>query len=293
MPDLGGGGVTDYEVGFGACNTGQSDTGKNAIGTIMDAAAVAVAGINTAAAIKMADWQYDIAKQYLDISKWWRNYYNSTYRPWEDVELEEAKALELELPLYDTMVGRSRTYGRLQFKGMAERSAQCTSEYCTGLRGALIKDVMVSEATVLSELSNLGYRNERAYVEARNDVRWKRREETINRGRNLPAGNVQFMQLAYGIFGSLGKQAAMGASGAIGYLGYSWNRNETQFPTLYTGQVSTSQTARTAPTPSTTAPVTSPAPVAAPQAPQGSYRSGVFFPADGSIGQAIGAGNGM
>lgn len=261
------------------CNTGQTDTGKSYIGTIMDAMAVAVAGINTAAAIKMADWQYDIAKQYLDIAKWWRNYYNSTYKPWEDVELREAWELQPETPYYDTAVGRARTYGRLQFKGLAERSVQCTSEYCTGLREALLKDVLNSEATALSQLSNMGYRNERAYVEARNDVRWKRREETLNRGRSLPANNVQFMQLAFGIFGDLGKQAGLGAAGAVGYLGYSWNKNETMYPTLYRG------TAYKRPVPEQP---TTPVSYTPPEEPRGSYRSGVFFPASGGPGQATG-----
>ena len=258
----------------GACNHGQTNSGKNLVGTIMNAAAVAVATINTLAAIEIADKQYDIAKQYLDIAKWWRNYYNSTYKPWEDKELEEAWALEKEPPLYDITVGRTRTYGRLQFKGLAEKSIQCTSEYCTGLREALLKDVLNSEATTLAALSNMGYRNERAYIEARDDVRWQRRVEVTNRGRDLVANNIQFAKLAFGIFGDLGKQAGLGAAGAVRYLGYSWNKNETQYPTLMRGQA-TAQ----APQEPTAAPAT-PAPQQ--PMPQPTVRSGVVFGDDGT-----------
>lgn len=238
----------------------------------MEAAAIAVALLNTGAATYLATQQYEIAKDYLDIAKWWRNYYNSTYRPWEDKELEEAWALKEIDPIYDTIVGRTRTYGRLQFKGLAEKSIQCTSEYCTGLREALLKDVINSEATAMAALSNLGYRNERAYVEARNDVRWERRMETLNRGRDMIAQNIQFSKLAFGIFGDLGKQAGLGAAGAVRYLGYSWNKNETQYPTLQRGLATVQPVAATVP--------------AQPAPQQPVIRSGVVFDTPDGVGRA-------
>jgi len=221
----------------GKCAVGVSDSGKSTAASILEAAAIAVAGYNTAAAIYYATKQYDIAKDYLDIAKWWRNYYNSTYKPWEDQELAEAWALAREKPFYDITVGRTRNYGNLEFKGMAEKSMQCTSAYCTGLRAALLKDVVNAHSMALGALSNMGFRNERAYVDARDDVRWKRRENVLNRGRDMIAENIQFSNLAAGIYGDLAAQAGQAASGAIGYLGYSFNKNETQFPTLMRGVV--------------------------------------------------------
>lgn len=215
------------------CAKGVTNTGKSLFGSIMDVAAVAVAGYNTAMAIQIADLQYEIAKDYLDIAKWWRRFYNDVYRPLEDIELAEAWALEPEEPMYDITIGRHKNYARLQYRGIADKTIQCTSPYCTGLRGALLKDVMTAEATTLAALSNMGYRSERAYVEARNAVRWERRREVLNRGRNMIAGNINFSNMAYGIFGNLGSQAQAGAAGAMRYLGYSWNKNETQYPMTY------------------------------------------------------------
>lgn len=260
----------DEGGGGSGCKHGQTNSNKFNIGSIMEAAAIAVALLNTGAATYLAAQQYEIAKDYLDIAKWWRNYYNSTYRPWEDQELEEAWALKEIDPIYDTIVGRTRTYGRLQFKGLAEKSIQCTSEYCTGLREALLKDVINSEATAMAALSNLGYRNERVYVEARNDVRWQRRMEVLNRGRDMIAQNIQFSKLAFGIFGDLGKQAGLGAAGAVRYLGYSWNKNETQYPTLQRGM----QVVETVTTPAKPAPQ------------QPVIRSGIVWDPGSDVGRA-------
>lgn len=220
------------------CAHGATDNGRGIVATLMNAAAIAAATTSTAAAIQMADLQWDIAKQYLDISKWWREYYNTVYRPVEDQELAEAWALPFTPPIYDTAMGRAQTFARLQFAGVADKSVQCTSPYCTGLRSALLKDVMNAEAAAVAAAANLGYRNERAYVTARDDVRWKRREQVLNRGRDMTANNVQFSSLAAGIFGDLGKQAGAAAGGALKYLGYQMNRNETQFPTMMRGRIS-------------------------------------------------------
>ena len=122
----------------------------------------------------------------------------------------------------------------------------------------------------MAALSNLGYRNERAYVEARNDVRWERRMETLNRGRDMIAQNIQFSKLAFGIFGDLGKQAGLGAAGAVRYLGYSWNKNETQYPTLARG-IETVETVTTPARP-------------APQQPV--IRSGIVWDTNSDVGRA-------
>ena len=201
------------------CKAGISDSGKNILGAILNLAALGVAGINTAAAIDMATQQYEIADDYYDIAKWWRDYYYNAYAPVENQELWEAQSLPIEEPLYDMAVGRAKTRARLQFKGMATKAMQCTSEYCTGLRQAFLRDMVIAEATAVAASAALGYRNERAYVTARNDVRWKRQFETVQRGRGFVANNVQYANLAFGIFGDLGKQAGAGAAGAIKYLG--------------------------------------------------------------------------
>lgn len=255
-----------------ACNHGQTDSGKNAIGTIMELAALAVAGINTAAAISMANQQYSIAKDYLDIAKWWRDYYNSVYKPWEDKELQEAWDYEEEEPEYDVTIGRTRTYAKIQFKGTDYQGIRCTSEYCTGLRAAMLKDALNAEATATAAMSNLGYNNEKAWVESRSDLRWKRILGVINRGRDMIAENVNFFNLAFNIFGDLTKQATLGAGGAIGFLGYSRNRRETMYPGLASQTVVTKVQKREQQQPQSQ--------------PQPTRRSGVIFDPGSSVGRA-------
>lgn len=214
------------------CNTGVTNTGKSLLGSIMQAAAIAVAVLNADAQRKMAKWQQEIAQDYLNIAKWYREFYNNTYRPGEDQELREAWAMEEYEPMYDVTIGRVRNYGRINMAGAASKAVRCTSPYCTGLRGAVLKDAKNVEATQLAAFSNMGYRIERAYMEAMNDVRWQRREQVLNRGRDMIAGNIKTSSLAAGIFGDLGQQAGAATGSALYYLGYNREKMDTSYPML-------------------------------------------------------------
>lgn len=217
---------------FTNCNTGVSNTGRITMGGLWAGLTAAMAAYNTGQAIHFATKQYDIAKQYLTISQWWNAYKANFFDPVEDEELNEAMNLTEETPYYDIARGRAQTAGRIRFKNAVNKAVQCTSEYCTGLRQQLLRDTLAQEATSIAALTGLGYRSERAYIEAQSDRRWKRMVATAQRGRGMQAPAVSYAQLAYGIYGNLGAQAGQGAQGAAALAGYMWNRNETIYPTL-------------------------------------------------------------
>lgn len=214
------------------CSPGIDNTGKSTLSLLWDIIPAVVAAYNTEEAIKFAMRQHEIAKEYLRISEWWRSYYNIYFRPVEDVELAESLSSTEETPFYDTMRGRAQTAGRIRFKNAAVKAAQCTSEYCTGLRQQIVFDTIDKEARTIDTLTGFGYRNERAYIESRSDVRWHRMMGTVHRGRDMQATAIDSAQLAFGIYGELGQQAAKGAEGAISAFAYMHNRNDTYYPGL-------------------------------------------------------------
>lgn len=215
------------------CPNGVTDAGRSWQAALWAGLSGVIAAYNTGQAIKFADKQHEIAKQYLKIAEWMLDYHKSAYRPVEDQELAEAMALKEEDPIYDVQRGRAQVAARIQAKGQADKQVQCTSEYCTGLRAVLLRDALAREATTVAALSELGYRNERAHIEARSDVRWQKMVNTAQRGRDMQANAVSYGQFAFGIFGDLGTQAAQGAAGAAGAFGYWRNRRETLYPTTY------------------------------------------------------------
>ena len=217
------------------CNPvhGVDDTNRSLFGKLLTLAAIGSAANNAAKAIEIATKEWDMAKKYYQISKNWYDYYNNFFAPGEDQEISEALALKDEPPEYEAAQGRARTSAMLAFRGLLRKAVRCTSKYCTGLRRDMMLEVSSAQTDALAMAEGLGYRNERAYLEARDDVRFSKQLNTAKRGRDLLADNVSLAKTAAGIYGSLFNQAWDGLAGAGQYLGYYAERNQPSYPTEY------------------------------------------------------------
>lgn len=229
------------------CNPkrGVADKDRNLFATILQAAAIASAGYNAYKAYDIAMQEWEMAKKYWRIAQNWLDYYRNAYAPVEDQELAEAMALPVEEPEYEAARGLARNSAWIDFKGKLRDAMRCTSRYCTGLRSDMVMRIMEAQAEAVSLADGLGYRNERAYIEARNDVRWSRRLETAKRGRDIIADVPSLGAASAGIYGSLWNQAWQGLQDAGMYLGYSGQRNDPAYPTTYlSGEMLTTGTHR-------------------------------------------------
>ena len=209
---------------------GPTDIGHSLYADLLAGAAILAAAYNSAKAVEIALDQWKMAKKYWEIAKWWLDHYKSHFAPVEDQEIEEALNLEHEEPEYETSRGRHRTVAHLRFKGTIRKAMKCTSEYCTGLRRDMLEQLMSAQAEALALADGLGYRNERAYVENREDVRFNKMLNTAKRGRDLFTGNVSMAKTAANAYGEAFEQAWAGLTGAGEYLGYMGNRNPTRYP---------------------------------------------------------------
>lgn len=217
-------------------NRGINDEQHSLFGTIISAAAVAAAAYNTVKAVELANEEWKMAKKYWRIAKNWLDYYNDYYAPAEDQELAEAVALEEPQPEYEAARGRARIIAMMEFRGVLDKAFRCTSRYCTGLRNDMLFELSAANANAVALADGLGYRNERAYIEARDDERFQRQFATAKRGRNMIADNVSLAKATAGIYGDLWNQTWQGIEGAGQYLGYYGSRQKTNYPTLYVEQ---------------------------------------------------------
>lgn len=219
-----------------ACNPirGQNDSGKVSVASVLEAAGLAAAGYNAYKAYDIAYAEYKLAKKYYQLAKNWLDYYRDYYAPVEDQEIREATNIPVTTADYETARGRARVAAAMQFKGRLSKAMKCTSRYCTGLRQDMILESVTAQADALAMADGLGYRNERAYVEGRNDVRFEKMMNTAKRGRDMVADNVSLARATSGIYGELADQAWKGLQSAGMYLGYTSARHAPNYPTTYT-----------------------------------------------------------
>lgn len=211
---------------------GYDDLTRTIVSGILEVAAVGAAAYNTAVAVRIATKEYKIGMKYWDLAENWLQYYKDFYAPLEDQELKEARNQKPEVPQYKMAQGRARASAWMKFKGLYDQTVRCTSRYCTGKRKDILETLTAAQAGGLALCEGMGYRNERAYMEARDDVRFKRMYETAKRGRNMAADPVSFGIAAAGIYGDVYQQAYDGLVGAGQFLGYMLNRQPTAYPRL-------------------------------------------------------------
>lgn len=206
---------------------GYNDTTRTLIGGFLTVAAIGSAAYNSVMAVNLAMREWEIAKKYWKLANNWLNYYKDYYAPVENQEAKEALALKDEKPEYMAARGRARAATWIQFKNMTRKALQCTARYCTGKRQDIVETLAHAQADALAMSDALGYRNERAYIEARSDERFKKQFATAKRGRDMVADAAGMASAAAGIYGQLYDQAWQGLKGAGTYLGYSMNRVDT------------------------------------------------------------------
>jgi hypothetical protein len=205
---------------------GVTDDGLTWSARIAQIAAIAVAVVNTKAALDIASKQKDLANKYLKMAKERQQYYYDVYVPCENTEIREACNAEPCDMHKDVQAGRAKASVRHGVTGRTERELQCISRYCTGKKAAIIRDRELEEATALALSANFARRYEEEYKDACDDTRWSRRANALSRGRDIMAQAQTFSGFAMGMFGRLGEQAGRGAAGAMAYLGYSMERRD-------------------------------------------------------------------
>lgn len=215
-----------------ACkNTGVTDCGIKRSAQIKGALNAAILGINTYTSLRIAEMQYDLAKDYAAMSKWYRDHYFNNYHPIEKSLIDEAmNDPEYKYNKHDLTKGQMLVTAKLGFIGKLEKTVSCTGRYCTGQRQAITNDLLIEQATVENSVCGLASRHAEDEEITRNAKRWERRNNVLKLGRDLPTQSVSYGGLASGIFGSVGEQAAKGAMGAAEALGFGGMRRDTRYP---------------------------------------------------------------
>lgn len=216
----------------GQCaRTGVTDTGLLQVSTIRTALAVAVAALNVKTARDMAGLQKEIAEDYAKLAEDARDYYNDVYKPLETETLKEVSSdAKYVRDKDDITTGQMLLSVRAQFVGAIEAKLNCTGRYCTGQRAALINDELLKQASAEAAVAGMAFRFEDAKETAKNTLRWERRREVLNLGRDIPTKAVAYAELASGIFGSIGKQSSTAAEGIAWWAGNRNSRRDTEYP---------------------------------------------------------------
>jgi len=175
--------------------------------------------------LSLAQKEKEIADRYAAMAEGWWQYYDKSFVPVENRELAEAMSETIPAPDYEMAQGRARVAAWIKGKGLYRDASRGTTRWCTGIRQSLLAQFTGRGADAVAMTDQLGYRNERAYIEVRDDERFLHRINTVKRGRDMMADSVQLGKLAVNAYGSLSDQAWKGLAEAGYTAGYLMNRD--------------------------------------------------------------------
>lgn len=207
-----------------------TDDGVTTNATWATLAATSVATINTLAAIQIADKQHDIADAYYQLAqkKWDR--FKNIYMPCERREMAEACNTPEYDPRYDDLASDYMNEVDKDFAMARQRIDDLYTRYCICPDPSLAQDMALIQSQISGDSGNFAYRYEEARKIAKDDIRWTRRQQALNRGRDLQSTAAQYAKAAAGAYGDMGNTVGTVAQGAMSAIGYFANRNDTNYP---------------------------------------------------------------
>ena len=214
------------------CNPGTTNGGKEETGRIWPFLTAVMAGYMTGDALMRSKRQYDIAEWYWELANDWHQLHVQHYEPVEDQAFDDANLWQPGNPQYDFAEGVARNTIRAKFSKAYEQQIRCTSEYCTGRREQMLRDLALAEARESAFAAKAGREAEREYIRNRVIQRWKQLFGVIAIGRKMSGQPLEFMSQPYSIYAQLGEYAYSSAKGSWRAFGYWTQRNETMYPSL-------------------------------------------------------------
>lgn len=214
------------------CNPGTTNGGKEETGRIWPFLTAVMAGYMTGDALMRSKRQYDIAEWYWKLADKWHQLHVHHYEPIEDQAFDDAKLWQPGNPQYDFAEGVARNTIRAKFSRAYEAQIRCTSEYCTGRREQMLRDLALAEARESAFAAKAGREAEREYIRNRVIQRWKQLFGVIAIGRKMSGQPLEFMSQPYSIYAQLGEYSYSSAMGNWRAFGYWTQRNETLYPAL-------------------------------------------------------------
>lgn len=209
------------------------DTGENAEKTFWKAALIAVATLNSAAQLEIANKRYQIAKDYADISKdKWERFVNA-YAPLERAMINEIMNTLIPEPDYERARNDGNSHTRNAYLWAQEHMSDLAKQYRLCFDTTFVDDMSLAESIAADDGVNFNYRDEEYNALIEDDLRWNRRSALGNLGRDLQAQSVSYASAANNSLAALSAIIGEGAQGAAGLLGYLSEYRNTQYPTQF------------------------------------------------------------
>lgn len=198
-----------------------------------EAAGLAIAIANGLAQQEIADMQQDLADSYYQMAKYKWDRFSGKYMPLEKKLLNEVSSEPTRQLNCADAKSRAQAQVTTAYTAMEKYMGQQAKAYRLCLDDASLSNVNLKQSISLIDTENYNLGDDRWYTDYKNDLRWNRRSNVLNLGRNLSSMATQYGDAANAILRNLGPQLDKIAGGVMQALGYYGAKFDTYYPTSY------------------------------------------------------------
>lgn len=205
---------------------------------ILDIIGKATAVLASQRALKAAQMQNKIARDYYNLAKDEWDYFYSTFRPLELTELAEIHATKPFKADYATAV-EGHDCSDSVFENMTTHRKRLMGMFCVcpNLDSSINYDLALS--TIRGDSKNFARRYAEKQAQKLDDLRWNRKLAAASRGRGLLPQSADFARIAADKFGNYSNAMTKFAGKAAEFSDYIRNRMETVYNGEHTNRINT------------------------------------------------------
>ena len=205
---------------------------------ILDIIGKATALLASQRALKAAQMQNKIARDYYNLAKDEWDYFYSTFRPLELTELAEIHAAKPFKADYATAV-EGHNCSDSVFENMTTHRKRLMGMFCVcpNLDSSINYDLALS--TIRGDSKNFARRYAEKQAQKLDDLRWNRKLAAASRGRGLLPQSAELARIAADKFGNYSNAMTKFAGQAAELSGYIRNRMKTVYNGEHTNRINT------------------------------------------------------
>jgi hypothetical protein len=206
------------------------DSGESGLHAALSVVAFAVAVWSAFEQMRVFNMRYQLAEGYADLAQEAWDRFDARYKPLEARMAAECMAEE---PVRaDYPAARSRDEGLSDFgfgqgRLELERSA-ALDKPCLG--ASRLRELELAGMAGKCDLVNLGFRDEESMARTMDDMRFNRRSNLLNAGRELASQSASYGRMAGQILSGAAGALRNTTAGAMSLVGYLRNRADTSYP---------------------------------------------------------------
>ena len=205
---------------------------------ILDIIGKATAVLASHRALKAAQMQNKIAREYYNLAKDEWDYFYNTFRPLEQAELAEIHATDPYKADYTTAL-EGHDCSDSVFENMTTHRERLMGMFCvcTNLDSSINYDLALS--TIRGDSKNFARRYAEKQAQKLDDLRWNRKIAAAGRGRGLLSQSADLARISADKFGNYSNAMTKFAGQSAEFSEYIRNRMETVYNGEHTNRINT------------------------------------------------------